>query len=125
VVVVVEKASERVDVELRWAGGLAESQVLGLPVKRYDLWSDHPRLVASLRPWSSEGLSAAAIAGRLNAEGFRPPKRVERFNRGMVQRLLVRLGWPTANPTEPGLAWWGTNTARAAWQAGSGSHWIR
>jgi len=58
-------------------------------VRRYDLRSDYPRLVTCLRAWSAEGLSAAAIAERLNAEGFRPPKRVERFNRGMVQRLLV------------------------------------
>ena len=36
-------------------------------------------------------MSAAAIAERLNAEGFRPPKRADRFNRGMVQRLLCRL----------------------------------
>jgi hypothetical protein len=90
--VVVDKASERVDVDLHWAGGLAESHVLSRPVRRYDLRSDYPRLVASLKAWSSEGLSAAEIAERLNREGFRPPKRVDRFNRGMVQRLMVRLG---------------------------------
>ena len=31
------------------------------------------------------------MADRLNEEGFRPPKRVERFHRGMVQRLLWQL----------------------------------
>jgi hypothetical protein len=98
VTVVVDKASERVDVELRWAGGLVELHVLSRPVRRYDLRSDYPRLVASLRAWSSESLSAAAIAERLNAEGFRPPKRVERFDRGIVQRLLVRLGLAHRKP---------------------------
>lgn len=98
VVVVVDKASERVDVELHWAGGLAESHVLDRPVRRYDLRSDYPRLVERLRAGSAEGLGAAAIAERLNAEGFRPPKRVERFNRGMVQRLLVRLGLTHRKP---------------------------
>jgi DNA invertase Pin-like site-specific DNA recombinase len=106
VTVVVDKASERVDIELHWAGGLAESHMLSRPVRRYDLRSDYPQLVASLRAWSSEGLSAAAIAERLNAEGFRPPKRVERFNRGMVQRLLVRLGQAHRRPhgDQSGLA---------------------
>jgi hypothetical protein len=92
VIAVVDKASERVDVELHWAGDLTESHVLSRPVRRYELRSDYRRLVASLKEWSSEGLSAAEIAERLNREGFRPPKRVDRFNRGMVQRLLGRLG---------------------------------
>ena len=89
--VVVDKASERVDVELHWAGGPVESHVLSRPVRRYDLRADYPRMVARVRAWCSEGLSAAEIADRLNEEGFRPPKRADRFNRGMVQRLLCRL----------------------------------
>jgi hypothetical protein len=89
--VTVDKASARVDVELHWAGGLIESHILSRPVRRYDLRADYPRLVARLRDWCSEGWSAAGIAERLNEEGFRPPKRVEHFNRGMVQRLLCRL----------------------------------
>jgi DNA invertase Pin-like site-specific DNA recombinase len=96
--VVVDKASERVDVELSWAGGLLESHILSRPVRRYDLRADYPRLVASLRAWCGEGLSTAEIAERLNEEGFRPPKRAERFNRGMVQRLLCRLGLSHRQP---------------------------
>ena len=67
-------------------------------MKRYDLQADYPRLVERLRAWCGEGLSAAAIAERLNAEGFRPPKRAERFNRGMVQRLLWHLGLARREP---------------------------
>jgi DNA invertase Pin-like site-specific DNA recombinase len=89
--VIVDKASERVDVELDWVGGLSESHTLSRPVKRYDLQADYPQLVARLRAWCAEGQSAAGIADRLNAEGFRPPKRAERFTRGMVQRLLWHL----------------------------------
>jgi DNA invertase Pin-like site-specific DNA recombinase len=89
---VVDKASERVDVTLHWAGGLVESHTVSRPVKRYDLQADYPRLVARLRAWCAERLSAGAMADRLNAEGFRPPKRAERFTRGMVQRLLWHLG---------------------------------
>ena len=82
VAVLVDKASERVDVELHWVGGLAESHILSRPVKRYDLQADYPRLVARLRAWCDEGMSAAEIAERLNEEGFRPPKRAERFTPG-------------------------------------------
>jgi DNA invertase Pin-like site-specific DNA recombinase len=89
--VVVDKASERVDVELHWAGGPVESHTLSRPVRRYDLRADYPRLVARVRVWCADGLSTAEIADRLNEEGFRPPKRSDHFNRGMVQRLLCRL----------------------------------
>jgi DNA invertase Pin-like site-specific DNA recombinase len=90
--VAVDKASERVDVELRWFGGLAQSHTLGRPVSRYDLRSDYPRLVARLGELCGEQLSSAAIAERLNAEGFRPPKRTDRFTGEMVLRLTSRLG---------------------------------
>jgi DNA invertase Pin-like site-specific DNA recombinase len=89
--VVVDKASERVDVELHRAGGPVESHTLSRPVRRYDLRSDYPQMVERVRAWCSEGLSTAEIADRLNEEGFRPPKRADRFNRGMVQRLVCRL----------------------------------
>ncbi len=87
----VDKASERVDVELHWVGGQIESHILSRPVKRYDLQASYPQLLAKLRAWCGEGMSAAGMAERLNQEGFRPPKRAERFNRGMVQRLLWHL----------------------------------
>ena len=95
---IVDKASERVDVELHRAGGLAESHVLSRPVRRYDLRADYPRLVARLRARCAEGLSAAGMAERLDEEGFRPPKRVDRLNRGMVQRLLWRLDLARRKP---------------------------
>lgn len=90
--VTTDKASERVDVVLRWVGGSAESHTLGRPVTRYDLQSDYPRLVERLRTLCGERLSSAAIAERLNAEGFRPPKRTNRFSGEMVLRLTSRLG---------------------------------
>ncbi len=65
-----DKAGERVGVELHWVGGQVESHML----------------------------SAAEIAERLNEEGFRPPKRVERFNRSMVRRLLSRLALAHRQP---------------------------
>jgi DNA invertase Pin-like site-specific DNA recombinase len=96
--VIVDKSSERVDVELHWVGGLVESHILSRPVNRYDLQADYPRMIARLREWCVEGRSAAEIAERLNAEGFRPPKRSERFNRAMVQRLSWQLGLTRREP---------------------------
>ena len=43
-------------------------------------------------PWPPRGCRAAAIAARLNAEGFRPPKRREQFGRQGVADLLRQLG---------------------------------
>ena len=98
VTVTVDKASERVDVELHWTGGLVEPHILSRPVKRYDLQGDYPRLVEKLRLWGAEGLSAAAIADGLNAEGFRPPKRAKRFSSAMVRRLLWHLDLTRRQP---------------------------
>jgi hypothetical protein len=92
VYVTTDKASERVDVELRWVGGSVQPHTLGRPVTRYDLQSDYPRLVERLRALCGERLSSAAIAERLNVEGFRPPKRTNRFSGEMVLRLTSRLG---------------------------------
>ncbi len=96
--VAVDKASERVDVEIRWVGGSAESHTLSRPVKRYDIQADYPRLVERLRAWGAEGLSAATMAERLNTEGFRPPKRAERSSAAMVRRLLWHLGLARREP---------------------------
>jgi DNA invertase Pin-like site-specific DNA recombinase len=90
----VDKASERVDVHLHWIGGLMRSHVLSRPVTRYDCRSDYPRLVERLRSLSGERLRAAAIAARLNAEGFRPPRRAKQFSTAIVLRLLAGLGLP-------------------------------
>src|SRR5207253_9912158 len=50
------------------------------------------RLVSRLQELCSERLSASDMADRLNAEGFRPPKRTDHFTRSMVQRLTLQLG---------------------------------
>jgi DNA invertase Pin-like site-specific DNA recombinase len=92
VVVTVDRASERVDVRLHWVGGAVRSHAITRPVVRYSQQSDYPRLVAQLRELCAGRLNSAAIAGRLNAEGFRPPKRTARFTAEMVRRLTAHLG---------------------------------
>jgi DNA invertase Pin-like site-specific DNA recombinase len=92
VLVTVDKASERVDVVLHWIGGVTQDHVLTRPVTRYCQQSDYPRLVARLRELCAGRENAAAIAERLNAEGFHPPKRTDRFTGAMIQRLTLHLG---------------------------------
>ena len=92
VVVTVDKASERVDVDLHWVGGLMRSHSLTRPVSRYAQQTDYPRLIARLGEFAAGRLEAAAIADRLHAEGFRPPKRAARFTRDMVLRRMAHLG---------------------------------
>ena len=92
VVVTVDKASERVDVRLHWVGGAVGSHTLTRPVRRYDQHSDYPRLVERLRELCGLRRTAAEIARRLTAEGFRPPKRTARFTRSIILRLIGQLG---------------------------------
>jgi DNA invertase Pin-like site-specific DNA recombinase len=92
VMVTVDKASERVDVVLHWIGGVTQDHVLTRRVTRYCQQSDYPRLVARLRELCAGRENAAAIAERLNAEGFHPPKRTDRFTGAMIQRLTMHLG---------------------------------
>ncbi len=92
VVVTVDKASERVDVALHWVGGAVRSHTITRPVTRYRQQSDYPRLVARLRVLCHDRRTSAEIAERLNAEGFRPPKRTDRFTGGIVGRLTADLG---------------------------------
>lgn len=92
VVVMADKASERVDVTLHWAGGATRSHTLARPVTRYPQQSDYPRLVPPLRELCTGRLNSADLAQRLNAEGFCPPKRTTRFTAEMVRRLTTHLG---------------------------------
>jgi hypothetical protein len=103
--VTADKGSERVDVTIHWAGGLVQSHRLDRPVASYEQRIDYPRLVSRLRRLCEERLSPAVIADRLNAEGFRPPKRTDRFSGLMVWRLASRLGlkWRERHGSPEGL----------------------
>jgi hypothetical protein len=92
VAVRVDKASARVEVQLCWAGGSRRAQVLARRVSRYDRQSDYPRRVGRVRALCAARLSAAELAARRNAEGFRPPKRTNRFTGAMGLRRTARRG---------------------------------
>lgn len=75
--------------------------------------SHYPQLAARARQLADGGCTTAQIAERLNAEGFRPPKRIPVFTPNAVSDLLRTLGIQRtrvpARRTRPALdqhEWW-------------------
>jgi DNA invertase Pin-like site-specific DNA recombinase len=98
VVVAVQGESERVQVTIDWVGGDQTVAEIVRPVARLEQLSYYPQLSERARQLAQEGLTAGAIAERLDAEGYRPPKRRERFGRRGVRDLLRRLGAGSEQP---------------------------
>ncbi len=98
--VVVDAAgnSERVPLRVVWVGGAQTVGELIRPVARLAQLSYYPQLCARVRALAGEGLTAEAIAVRLNTEGYRPPKRREHFGRQGIQELLRDLGVRARQP---------------------------
>jgi DNA invertase Pin-like site-specific DNA recombinase len=92
VIVKVEGETEKVDVQVHWAGGHRTQAELVRPVARLDQLSYYPDLLERVADLHREGMTAQSIADTLNAEGWRPPKRRETFNANMVGVLLSRQG---------------------------------
>ncbi len=92
VVVDAHGSSERVDVTIGWVGGTQTAGSLIRPVARLEQLSYYPQLCDRVRTLVAAGRGADAIAQHLNREGYRPPKRRERFGRQGVLELLHRLG---------------------------------
>jgi DNA invertase Pin-like site-specific DNA recombinase len=84
--------SEKVDVEITWAGGHRTGTQIVRPVAKLTQLSYYPQLAARARELVNSGHTTAQIAERLNAEGFRPPKRSATFTGNAVVDLLRALG---------------------------------
>ena len=84
--------SEKVDAEVVWAGGHRTSAQITRPVACLTQLSYYPQLAARARELADSRYTIAQIAGRLNAEGFRPPKRSPVFTPNAVSDLLRALG---------------------------------
>ena len=111
--VTVAGTSEKVDVEVVWAGGHRTSAQITRPVACLTQLSYYPQLAARARELAGSRYTIAQIAGRLNAEGFRPPKRSPAFTPSSVRDLLRALGIRRsripARRNRPALAeheWW-------------------
>lgn len=88
VVVTVEGNTDRVDVELRWAGGFVSRHTLCRPVQTYEQLSNYEELVARIDRLRAQRKTLSEIAATLTAEGFHPPKRSPRFTPAILSRFL-------------------------------------
>jgi DNA invertase Pin-like site-specific DNA recombinase len=84
--------SELVDVAITWAGGYQTTGQAVRPVARLDQLSYYPALLARVTELAQAGRTNQQIAGILNAEGFRPPKRTSRFTGQQVRTLISQRG---------------------------------
>lgn len=83
--------SERVRVTIHWAGGTQTEGEMIRPVAKLQQLTYYPQLCERIRNLAAEGFPPAAIAERLNAEGYRPPKRRETFGRQQIAQLMGEL----------------------------------
>jgi hypothetical protein len=84
------KDSEEVTVTIHWVGGGVSGHAHTRPVGKYERLRDFPRLLARIRELRAEGERSAEIAARLNAEGFRSPRRDQRFTADRVRQFVTR-----------------------------------
>ena len=90
IVVEVQGQSEQVKLAITWSGGFISQHAFVRSVRSYEQLLDYPRLCARIEELRAQGKSMAEVANGLNAEGFLPPRRVQRFSGGMVAGLLAR-----------------------------------
>jgi DNA invertase Pin-like site-specific DNA recombinase len=92
VIVTVLGESEKVNVEIHWAGGERTRTQIIRPVARLEQLSYHAELLERVVYLHQQGHKPVEIARRLNEEGWRPAKRRATFNAPMVAELLARRG---------------------------------
>jgi DNA invertase Pin-like site-specific DNA recombinase len=97
VTVTVEGHTDRVEMELLWAGGFISRHTLYRPVQTYEQLSTYDELVARIDALRAEHKTLSEIAATLKAEGFRPPKRSLRFTKGIVSHFLRERGVRTGS----------------------------
>ncbi len=104
--------TEQVRVVIEWVGGFQTEEIVLRPVAKLSQLSYYPQLCDRVRNLAQQGLLASQIAEQLNQEGFRPPKRHEKFGTQGVLGLMRTLNVytpRTSKKTEQKLAqneWW-------------------
>jgi DNA invertase Pin-like site-specific DNA recombinase len=92
VIVHVKRDSEYVDATIHWAGGYVSQHELIRPVRMYEQLRDYDKLLDRIAELRTAGHTSAAIADKLNEEGFTPPKRYRPFSKEIVRELMQRRG---------------------------------
>ena len=93
-VVEVEGKSERVGVHFEWAGGTTSEDVVIRPVAKMEQLSYYPALCERIRALAAQGFCARTVAEHLNEEGYRTPRRREKFGARLIGDLTRRLLGP-------------------------------
>ena len=115
--ITVQGKTELVDVTMHWQGGFTCQHEVRRPIFSYARLSDYEALKERVTALRQDGRTSAAIAEQLNAEGFHPPRRDERFNSGIVRSLLSKFGLtkPRGDSEQRLLGqhdWWLTDLSR-------------
>ena len=100
--------------EVIWAGGHRTNAQIVRPVACLTQLSYYPQLAARARELADAGHTTVQIAERLNAEGFRPPKRSRTFAKNyathdLLRALGIQRSHAPARRNRPPLAeheWW-------------------
>ncbi len=110
--------TERVGVEIRWAGGAQTRGVLIRPVGKLEDLSYFSQVCDRIRALTAQEVFVEEIAAQLTREGFRPPKGQGAFAVCAVTRLRRTLDLPevrSRSKTRTGLReheWWLPELAR-------------
>jgi len=91
VVVHVQAANERIEVEMIWRGGLTTKHAITRSVSRYESLSGYQQMLARIRQLRRDGLSIVEVATQLNKEGYRTPRSRKGYASTSVRKLLSRL----------------------------------
>lgn len=92
ITVAVRGRTEWVDVTIRWFGDLETRHEVRRPVQKYEQLSNYQLLRDRMVELRSTGATTAAIAERLNTEGFHPPRGPARFDRHVVNAFMAHRG---------------------------------
>jgi hypothetical protein len=95
--------SELIDVTITWAGGHQTSGQAVRPVARTDQLSYFPALLERVTGLAGTGHDTRQIADVLNAEGYRPPKRTDRFTGEQVRTLISQYGTSSEQKGRPAV----------------------
>jgi DNA invertase Pin-like site-specific DNA recombinase len=116
VVVHVRSDTEYVDATIHWSGGYTSQHEFRRGVNSYTTLRDFDSLMSRAAELRAQGETTEEIAGRLNAEGFLPPKQREGFNARLVELLLKRAGLTGRERSHDELLgndeWWLTDLSR-------------
>jgi len=99
IIVTVEGDTDRVEVDLFWAGGFGSRHTLKRPVQTYAQLSNYKELVLRIETLRAAKKTLPEIAAILNREGFSPPKRSPKFTSAILCRFLLDRGIRTQNQT--------------------------